>query len=228
MLPEVRHSVCALDCPDTCGLLINVENGIGSKLRGDPATPSPWLPLRQSRTLPGSRIFSPKAALSDAPHRSERRRHALSGSPGTEQSTRSPTRLKAIGEEFGSESILPYSYAGTMGMLNGSGMDRRFFHKLGASRLDRTICSPPEPRSEARVSEPATGWSPSSFATRSSSSRGERMSSARTSISGPSSWRPPQWRPVLCHRSGRKPDGQAGGQSIPDSSRQRSRPRPGD
>src|SRR5205814_5045906 len=35
----------------------------------------------------------------------------------------------------------PYSYAGTMGFLNGSGMDRRFFHRLGASRLDRTICS---------------------------------------------------------------------------------------
>ena len=43
--------------------------------------------------------------------------------------------------EFGPEAILPYSYAGTMGYLNGSGMDRRFFHRLGASRLDRTICS---------------------------------------------------------------------------------------
>ncbi len=43
--------------------------------------------------------------------------------------------------EFGPESILPYSYAGTMGLLNFSGMDRRLFHRLGASRLDRTICS---------------------------------------------------------------------------------------
>lgn len=42
---------------------------------------------------------------------------------------------------WGSEAVLPYSYAGTMGLLNGSGMDRRFFHRLGASRLDRTICS---------------------------------------------------------------------------------------
>jgi anaerobic selenocysteine-containing dehydrogenase len=49
--------------------------------------------------------------------------------------------LKRASEEYGSESILPYSYAGTMGLLNGSGMDRRFFHRLGASRLDRTICS---------------------------------------------------------------------------------------
>ena len=50
-------------------------------------------------------------------------------------------RLRDIAEEHGPEAILPYSYAGTMGLLNGGGMDRRFFHRLGASRLDRTICS---------------------------------------------------------------------------------------
>src|SRR5262249_48518490 len=50
-------------------------------------------------------------------------------------------RLSAVAAEFGPESVLPYSYAGTMGLLNGAGMDRRFFHRLGASRLDRTICS---------------------------------------------------------------------------------------
>ena len=43
--------------------------------------------------------------------------------------------------EFGTESILPYSYGGTLGALNGASMDRRFFHRLGASQLDRTICS---------------------------------------------------------------------------------------
>jgi anaerobic selenocysteine-containing dehydrogenase len=50
-------------------------------------------------------------------------------------------RLQAASDAHGSESILPYSYAGTMGLLNGSGMDRRFFHRIGASLLDRTICS---------------------------------------------------------------------------------------
>jgi anaerobic selenocysteine-containing dehydrogenase len=50
-------------------------------------------------------------------------------------------KLHSIASEFGPEAILPYSYAGTMGLLNGAGMDRRFFHRLGASRLDRTICS---------------------------------------------------------------------------------------
>jgi anaerobic selenocysteine-containing dehydrogenase len=51
------------------------------------------------------------------------------------------SRLRAIAEEFGSEAILPYSYGGTLGALNGASMDRRFFHRLGASQLDRTICS---------------------------------------------------------------------------------------
>lgn len=50
-------------------------------------------------------------------------------------------RLKNISEEYGPEAVLPYSYGGTLGYLQGSGMDRRFFHRLGASRLDRTICS---------------------------------------------------------------------------------------
>jgi molybdopterin guanine dinucleotide-containing S/N-oxide reductase-like protein len=50
-------------------------------------------------------------------------------------------RFQAISQEFGSEAILPYSYGGTLGALNGSSMDRRFFHRLGASQLDRTICS---------------------------------------------------------------------------------------
>jgi anaerobic selenocysteine-containing dehydrogenase len=50
-------------------------------------------------------------------------------------------RLKQTSAEFGSESILPYSYAGTMGLIQSSGMDRRFFHRLGASRLHRSICA---------------------------------------------------------------------------------------
>ena len=44
-------------------------------------------------------------------------------------------------ERYGAEAVLPYSYAGTMGVVNNAGMDRRFFNKLGASQLERTICS---------------------------------------------------------------------------------------
>ena len=75
-------------------------------------------------------------------------------------------RLRQVSGEYGPEAILPYSYAGTMGMLNGGGMDRRFFHRLGASRLDRTICSAAGGEgliAHARVS--STAPSPSSSAT---------------------------------------------------------------
>jgi anaerobic selenocysteine-containing dehydrogenase len=51
------------------------------------------------------------------------------------------SRFRAISDEFGSEAVLPYSYGGTLGTLNSASMDRRFFHRLGASQLDRTICS---------------------------------------------------------------------------------------
>jgi anaerobic selenocysteine-containing dehydrogenase len=51
------------------------------------------------------------------------------------------SRFRTISREFGSEAILPYSYGGTLGTLNGGSMDRRFFHRLGASQLERTICS---------------------------------------------------------------------------------------
>ena len=51
------------------------------------------------------------------------------------------SRFRDISRQFGSEAILPYSYGGTLGALNGGSMDRRFFHRLGASQLDRTICS---------------------------------------------------------------------------------------
>jgi len=50
-------------------------------------------------------------------------------------------RLREIVAEYGPESILPYSYGGTLGALNGACMDRRFFHRLGASQLERSICS---------------------------------------------------------------------------------------
>jgi len=51
------------------------------------------------------------------------------------------SRFRAICTEFGSEAILPYSFGGTLGALNCASMDRRFFHRLGASQLERTICS---------------------------------------------------------------------------------------
>jgi anaerobic selenocysteine-containing dehydrogenase len=140
-MPEIRHSVCALDCPDCCSLLINVEDGRGSKLGGDPEHPVTrgFLCGKVAQYL--EREYSPGRLLYP------QRRVGAKGEGRFERITWDEAldtiaaRLKWVAAEFGPEAILPYSYAGTMGLLNGGGMDRRFFHRLGASRLDRTICS---------------------------------------------------------------------------------------
>ena len=140
-MPEIRHSVCALDCPDCCALLVNVENGQGSKLRGDPSHPVTrgFLCGKVAQYL--EREYSPDRLLHPQRRvgaKGEGRFERISWDDALDTIAR---RLGAVAQEFGSEAILPYSYAGTMGLLQGSGMDRRFFHRLGASRLDRTICA---------------------------------------------------------------------------------------
>ena len=137
-----RHSVCALDCPDCCSLLINVnENAHGSHLRGNPDHPVTrgFLCGKVARYL--EREYSPDRLLYPQKRTGAKGEGKFERITWDEALDTIARRLHSISAEFGPESILPYSYAGTMGYLNGSGMDRRFFHRLGASRLDRTICS---------------------------------------------------------------------------------------
>jgi anaerobic selenocysteine-containing dehydrogenase len=140
-MPEVRHSVCALDCPDCCSLLVNVEDGKGSHLRGDPSHPVTrgFLCGKVARYL--DREYSPDRLLYPQKRVGAKGEGRFQRISWDEALDTIAGRLRSISDEFGPEAILPYSYAGTMGLLNGSGMDRRFFHRLGASRLDRTICS---------------------------------------------------------------------------------------
>lgn len=141
-MTTVRHSVCALDCPDACSVLVNVdETGRGSRLRGDPdhLITRGFLCGKVARYL--EREYSPDRLL--YPQR-------RIGAKGEGRFTRITwdqaldeiaTQLKTIAREHGPEAVLPYSYGGSMGKLVANGMDRRFFHRLGASRLDRTICA---------------------------------------------------------------------------------------
>ena len=141
-MSTVRHSICALDCPDTCALLINVDqNGAGSRLRGDPSHPVTrgFLCGKVARYL--EREYSPERLLYPLKRTGAKGEGRFERVSWDEALDTIAARLTAVAAEHGPEAILPYSYAGTMGMLNGSGMDRRFFHRLGASRLDRTICS---------------------------------------------------------------------------------------
>jgi anaerobic selenocysteine-containing dehydrogenase len=141
MPADVRHSVCALDCPDTCALLINVEDGRGSRLRGDPNHPITrgFLCGKVAQYL--EREYSPERLLHPLKRAAAKGEGRFTPISWDEALGTVAANLQSIAATHGPESVLPYSYAGTMGLLNGSGMDRRFFHRLGASRLDRTICS---------------------------------------------------------------------------------------
>src|SRR5581483_4703806 len=139
---ERRSSVCALDCPDTCALLVHIgADGRAVKLSGNPEHPITrgFLCGKVAQYLereyhPGRLQYPMRRVGGKGEGRFER-------TSWDEALDTIAERLTAISQSDGSEAVLPYSYAGTMGLLNGSGMDRRFFHRLGASRLDRTICA---------------------------------------------------------------------------------------
>ncbi len=141
-MPRTVHSVCALDCPDACSLLIDVDDsGRGSRLRGDPAHPvtQGFLCAKVARYL--EHQYSPDRLLHPLRRIGAKGEGRFARISWDDALNEIATRLQSASAESGPESILPYSYAGTMGILQGSGIDRRFFHSLGASRLDRTICS---------------------------------------------------------------------------------------
>ncbi len=137
-----RKSVCALDCPDTCALTVQIdESGRAIKLGGDREHPITrgFLCGKVAQYL--EREYHPSRLLYPLRRTGPKGNAQFERVSWDEALDEIARRFQAISDERGPEAVLPYSYAGTMGLLNGSGMDRRFFHRLGASRLDRTICS---------------------------------------------------------------------------------------
>lgn len=122
-------------------MLVQVENGRGTKLMGDPQHPVTRGFLCAKVTQYLEREYHPQRLLYPQRRVGPKGEGRFERISWDEALGEIAHRLQSIAAEFGPESVLPYSYAGTMGILNGSSMDRRFFHRLGASRLDRTICS---------------------------------------------------------------------------------------
>jgi anaerobic selenocysteine-containing dehydrogenase len=149
---RVVHAVCSHDCPDSCGVLVTVDelSGRAVKIQGDAAHPVTrgFLCGKVAKYL--SRVYSPdrllypmrrKAGVPKGPLTQGNEAEAFERITWDEALDEIAARLKTIAAEFGPESVLPYSYAGTIGQLGYGSMDRRFFHRLGASQLDRTICA---------------------------------------------------------------------------------------
>jgi anaerobic selenocysteine-containing dehydrogenase len=138
----VVRGACPHDCPDTCATLVTVEDGRATRIAGDVEHPVTQGVLCAKVNRYIERTYHPDRV------RTPLRRTGPKGA-GTFTEVSWDDALDEIASRLGDvarsadgpQAILPYSYAGTMGMVQGSSMDRRFFHLLGASRLDRTICS---------------------------------------------------------------------------------------
>ena len=131
---------CPHDCPDTCSLLTTVQNGIAIKVQGNPAHPHTGGVLCTKVSRYPERTYHPDRLLQPL------KRSGPKGSGQFEPVSWSAAlddiaaRLQAIAARD-PQAILPYSYAGTMGLVQGESMAARFFNRLGASLLERTICS---------------------------------------------------------------------------------------
>ncbi len=138
----IIRAACPHDCPDTCALHVTVENGRAIEVAGDPSHPTTrgTLCTKVARYL--DRTYSDQRVLHPLRRIGRKGEGKFERISWDEALTAIATRFKEIAASAdGPQAILPYSYAGTMGLLQYGSMDRRFFHKLGASLLDRTICS---------------------------------------------------------------------------------------
>jgi anaerobic selenocysteine-containing dehydrogenase len=137
----VFHSVCSLDCPDQCGLLVHKQDGKIVKVEGDPDHPvTKGHICNKVRNFP-HRIYDEKRLTYPLKRTGPKCSGEFERISWEEAIHTIGLHWKELILTHGSESILPYSFYGNMGRLTAEGMDRRFFHRLGASRLDRSICS---------------------------------------------------------------------------------------
>jgi anaerobic selenocysteine-containing dehydrogenase len=137
MRTRIVRGACPHDCPDTCAMHTIVEDGRAVKVAGDPDHPitAGFLCGKVSNYL--DRVYAEDRIL----HPLIREDGAFRRASWDEALDRIAAGLTRAREEFGGESILPYSYMGTQGLIQGNTMSARVMNALGASALERTICA---------------------------------------------------------------------------------------
>ena len=139
-IPIQVKGACPHDCPDTCSLVTTVENGVAVRLQGNPdhRPTGGVLCTKVSRYL--ERTYHPERILQPLKRVGPKGAGQFEPVSWDEALDDIAGRLQAIAA-VDPQAILPYSYCGTMGLVQGESMASRFFHRLGASFLDRTICA---------------------------------------------------------------------------------------
>ncbi len=137
---QSARSVCPFDCPDTCGLRVTVEQGRVTRVTGDPEHPVTRGLLCAKMQHYEQTVHSPDRLTTPLLRSGPKGTGTFVPISWAEAIQRICTTWKTLIPTHGAEAILPYSYAGTMGLVQRNA-GHAFFHALGASRLERTICS---------------------------------------------------------------------------------------
>lgn len=138
---QILKTTCALDCPDTCSLLVTVEDGRVTQLRGDPEHSLTRGFLCHKVANYHRRLYSPLRIFYPLRRVGKKGEGKFAQITWDEALDEIVTRFKTLIAEYGGEAILPYSYGGSLGIVHRLA-GHRFFYRLGASRLQRTICDP--------------------------------------------------------------------------------------
>lgn len=137
----VKKAVCPHDCWDTCSMLVHVKDGRIQRVMGNPDQPLTKGYLCVKVNHYEERVYSPDRILYPMRRVGPKGSRQFERISWAEALDEIYNRFTQIIAEHGAEAILPYSYAGTIGLLQYGSLDRRFFHTLGASTLARTICA---------------------------------------------------------------------------------------
>ncbi|TMD67204.1 MAG: molybdopterin oxidoreductase family protein, partial [Chloroflexi bacterium] len=138
---RVVHGACPHDCPDCCALETEVdEHGRAVCVRGraDHPITRGWLCAKVNRYL--DRVYHPERILYPMRRVGPKGSGEFARITWEEAIAEITVRWRDIISQQGAECILPYSYAGTLGLVNGAVTDSRFWNRLGACRLERAIC----------------------------------------------------------------------------------------
>ncbi|RCX19173.1 anaerobic selenocysteine-containing dehydrogenase [Fontibacillus phaseoli] len=134
-------AVCPLDCPDTCGLLLHKENGKIVKVTGNPDHPITQGAICNKVRNMAERVYHPERVLHPMRRIGAKGEGKFEVISWDEAIAEIAGRYRKLIREHGPESILPYNFYGNMGILSVEGMDKRFFNRLGSSKLHRAICT---------------------------------------------------------------------------------------
>jgi anaerobic selenocysteine-containing dehydrogenase len=138
--PVIVRAACPHDCPDTCALLVTVSDGVATEVRGDPQHPTTAGVLCTKVSRYTERTYHKERLLYPMKRTGAKGEGKFERISWDEAIDTIALRLQEIAARD-PRAILPYSYAGTMGLVQGESMSMRFFNRLGASQLERTICS---------------------------------------------------------------------------------------